>query len=80
MRARLTLIGSLLLLACNSSDDDKPDADVVGNLETGDFYDILCMNKCEGCPKCPEGYSGVSGCQLTERPSDLPYVQCHIEG
>lgn len=36
MRARSMLIGPLLLLACSTSGDDKANADVLGDLETGE--------------------------------------------
>lgn len=46
----------------------------------GDFYDILCRDRCEGCSICPEGYGGIGGCELLEPISELPYYECQDGG
>lgn len=64
---------------CEACTTDQACVITCGHI-ANDFYDILCVDKCEGCSICPEGYSNAGGgCPLYDPPSDLPYYECHIE-
>jgi hypothetical protein len=88
MRAWSTLFGSLALLACSSA-DDKPDADVLGDAETGETAGETASNdetEAEPLADCvpPLAAVGVGNCSdvlgYQWGPECEPIVGCSCEG